>query len=339
MNYFKKIESLSDLKKQYRALAFANHPDRGGSTEVMQQINLQFEQLFTVWEHAKTSSEVYTGYEDDNKGSSAKEYADYVYNEYRWCGKNYKGQCNKKIIEIIRCWLKETYPRYRFSVRRKNYDSFYVDLINADFVVFTPQYSNLVYKEISIYGNGISRDERLTDRAKEVMQNVCEFIISYNYDDSDSMTDYFNTNFYLHLGIGNYKNPYKIVTPKLKCRKSDLTTQFKHPEGKAHKAIRLALGKNLFSNYDIRKFGNITVLGYENYNCKGEKYFYPLIYSSRKTAQKRIDKLQAAGIECSLTGYNGGCILFSGYTEETQQALEKERQEEAAARYVWNIIS
>jgi curved DNA-binding protein CbpA len=35
MNYFKNIESFADLKKQYRALAFANHPDRGGNTLVM----------------------------------------------------------------------------------------------------------------------------------------------------------------------------------------------------------------------------------------------------------------------------------------------------------------
>ena len=28
--YFKNIETLEDLKKQYRELAMQNHPDRGG---------------------------------------------------------------------------------------------------------------------------------------------------------------------------------------------------------------------------------------------------------------------------------------------------------------------
>ena len=59
----------------------------------------------------------------------------------------------------------------------------------------------------------------------------------------------------------------------------------------------------------------------------GDKYFWPLSYSSAKTAQKRMDKLEKAGIRCKLTGYNGGCIEFLGYTPETEALLEKERQE------------
>lgn len=45
MAYFKNIHSLAELKKEYRRLALENHPDKGGSTEVMQQINVEFERL------------------------------------------------------------------------------------------------------------------------------------------------------------------------------------------------------------------------------------------------------------------------------------------------------
>ena len=48
----------------------------------------------------------------------------------------------------------------------------------------------------------IDADQTLTDRAKEVLKNACDFVMSYNFDDSDPMTDYFCTNFYLHLGVG-----------------------------------------------------------------------------------------------------------------------------------------
>ena len=41
MAYFKNIHSLAELKKEYRRLALENHPDKGGSTEVMQQINVE----------------------------------------------------------------------------------------------------------------------------------------------------------------------------------------------------------------------------------------------------------------------------------------------------------
>ena len=69
------------------------------------------------------------------------------------------------------------------------------------------------------------------------MKNVCDFVMSYNFDDSDPMTDYFCTNFYLHLGVGTYKKPYKVELPKLDC-KGKKPEVFKHPEGAAHKAIR-----------------------------------------------------------------------------------------------------
>lgn len=44
--YFIDCRTLDELKKQYRRLAMQYHPDRGGSTEVMQQINAEHDQLF-----------------------------------------------------------------------------------------------------------------------------------------------------------------------------------------------------------------------------------------------------------------------------------------------------
>ena len=42
--------SFADLKRQYRKLAIANHPDKGGSTQAMQEINAEFETLYRIWE-------------------------------------------------------------------------------------------------------------------------------------------------------------------------------------------------------------------------------------------------------------------------------------------------
>lgn len=116
MGYFQNINSLAELKKSYRVLALQNHPDKGGSTETMQQINLEFERLYAKWKDDTTVSVAASGYENDYTGASANEYTEYVYNEYRWKGRNYNGQMRGEIVEIIRKWLKETYPRYKFSV-------------------------------------------------------------------------------------------------------------------------------------------------------------------------------------------------------------------------------
>jgi DnaJ-class molecular chaperone len=39
-------KTLEELKAQYRKLAFAHHPDRGGDPEAMKQINNEYDELF-----------------------------------------------------------------------------------------------------------------------------------------------------------------------------------------------------------------------------------------------------------------------------------------------------
>ena len=185
MGYFQNINSLAELKKSYRVLALQNHPDKGGSTETMQQINLEFERLYAKWKDDTTVSVAASGYENDYAGASANEYTEYVYNEYRWKGRNYNGQMRGEIVEIIRKWLKETYPRYKFSVTQNGYRSINIYLVKADFEAFTKE-SGLIYKDINHYH--IGTDRTITERAREVMLNVCDFTMSYNYDNSDIMT-------------------------------------------------------------------------------------------------------------------------------------------------------
>lgn len=44
--YFQNINSVEELKKAYRKLAFRYHPDRGGDTEIMKAVNAEYEALF-----------------------------------------------------------------------------------------------------------------------------------------------------------------------------------------------------------------------------------------------------------------------------------------------------
>lgn len=55
--WFENPTTLEELKQQYKKLAFKNHPDMGGSTEAMQEINSEYEilckELATVHKNAE----------------------------------------------------------------------------------------------------------------------------------------------------------------------------------------------------------------------------------------------------------------------------------------------
>ncbi len=82
MAYFQNIHSMADLKKEYRCLALQHHPDKGGDTAIMQRVNTEFEKLYGIWKDKPDVSAASTGYEHDYPGATAKEYTEYVYNEY-----------------------------------------------------------------------------------------------------------------------------------------------------------------------------------------------------------------------------------------------------------------
>ncbi len=47
MKWFNNPETLEALKKQYHRLAMKHHPDVGGNTEDMKEINNEYEALFS----------------------------------------------------------------------------------------------------------------------------------------------------------------------------------------------------------------------------------------------------------------------------------------------------
>jgi hypothetical protein len=52
MKYFNNINTLDELKKEYRRLVMIHHPDRGGNLETMKAINLEYEQRHEALKNA-----------------------------------------------------------------------------------------------------------------------------------------------------------------------------------------------------------------------------------------------------------------------------------------------
>lgn len=46
MKYFTNVNTVDELKRQYKTLAFKHHPNRGGKVEDMQAINAEYDALF-----------------------------------------------------------------------------------------------------------------------------------------------------------------------------------------------------------------------------------------------------------------------------------------------------
>ena len=323
MKYFQNITSLSELKKQYRELVKNNHPDKGGDTAVMQAINNEFEQLYNIWKARKETADT-TGYASDYEGATAKQYTQHVYEEYGWTGSRRDRSYTRKELKVIFAkGLKETYKGCTFSISLSGYNSICVRLLKADFNPFKGD----VKLKYSFSRYSITDDPELNDRAKEMFNNIESYLMSYNYDRSDLMTDYYDVGFYLDMVIGSGKTPFKVEIPKSRRASGACSAEFKYKEGPAHQAIKKALGSQYFQ--EVEEYG--VVLGYDLIYCD-KVSFEPLYYSALKTMRKKMEKLLSAGI---VTKSNHRRIVFVGYTQEVEKALADEDRAKEEAFKAW----
>ena len=330
MKYFNNIKSFSDLKKQYRKLVLDNHPDKGGTIEVMQEINKEFEQIFNVWKDKK-ETEDNTGYANDYEGATAKEYTNNVYNEYGWTGsRRDRWYSREELKEIFAKWLRKTYKNCIFSINLGGYKGICVRLLKADFNPFIGD----VKMKYSFSRYSINEDPELNERAKDMFNNIHNFCMSYNYDHSDIYTDYFDVGFYFDMEIGSGKTPFKVEISKDRRTSGGVSPEFKYKEGPVHQAIKKVLGKQYFEIITLYRGihkGEHLVLG-ESYFYQDKETFHGLQYSGYKTQKNKIEKLLSVGI---ITECLGSYIKFIGYTPEVEKALAEEDRAKEEAYKKW----
>ena len=69
--YFNNVQTLDELRKQYRDLLKKYHPDNGGSEEITKEINREYESLFKILKdkHTRQQNSGADGNTGDNKAS------------------------------------------------------------------------------------------------------------------------------------------------------------------------------------------------------------------------------------------------------------------------------
>lgn len=252
MKYFKNVNSYNELKKAYRELLKANHPDNGGDVEVMQAINVEYEALFPIWKNRqeKESGEIIN--------ETAAETRRKFYTQFGWEGSRYDCDLSlKEIAKIVRAYVKEKYPTYKFSVRT-HYASMCQELAvvlkespieiykvaeevsEEEELAFIKkaERNNLWHLNSWTRENFESEYKKITEEhgdfykimneaTKAVIDDVDAFVNSYNYNDCDGMIDYFDVNFYYFGCCENNGVNVKIVpkTARIKNKKSESKTE------------------------------------------------------------------------------------------------------------------
>lgn len=158
-----------------------------------------------------------------------------------WQGSRYDRDLDiTDIAKALRVELKEKYPECKFSVRIERYaggQSLTIGLMAGPFRAvwrkgsfwqgkFIPtekfQQSGQLnqhsfnrchgfYEDKSLPMHGWNNGLQLSWRAWRIMWDAYLMARSYNYDDSDGMIDYFDTNFYLNLEIGRWDKPFETT--------------------------------------------------------------------------------------------------------------------------------
>lgn len=272
--YFKNVKSYNELKSTYKELLKANHPDNGGDLEKMQEINAEYDVLFKIWKDRAYND---NSLSEEEKAETAQSTRSSFYTSFGWEGSNHDwSRSLKEVAQIVRTYVKEKYPTYKFSVRT-SYASMcqelHVELKESPIEVYK-SFEELTEDDKSEFFRKANRNgywsldcwndsefeaeynriisehgkffKIMNEVTTAVVKDVDDFVNSYNYEDCDGMIDYFHVDFYYFGCAENNGQNIKIVPKTL-------------PQGGTKKITKYFLGrwKNFLSS-KTRQLGGFS---------------------------------------------------------------------------------
>lgn len=119
-------------------------------------------------------------------------------------------------VAAIRKQLKDRFPQLKFGVRKQHYSSVVIT-IKSGTVDFSDLLDEHGYAQTNQYWlHRMGEHQELFEEIYKVIKTAPASIEGGRewFDDSDSMTDYFHTAFYMSVNIGSWDKPYVCSKPK-----------------------------------------------------------------------------------------------------------------------------
>ena len=208
-----------------------------------------------------------------------------------WAGSNYDSKLStKEIAAKVRSFAKKNFPRFKFSITSKwsmYTDSLYIEVKEGVCIPFIEDSRCAERGYMSTMNTVKGWEKDLTPEMFKVLDAVTTYANSFRYDDSDSMQDYFDTNFYLSLKVSD---EYKVVEPKTK--KSSVKAE-KVEEAKEVEAVTVEGLKIVdYSEKAIAVFGDTKAIK-EQLKELGGRFNPSLNYNGEKRAGWIFSKRKA----------------------------------------------
>jgi hypothetical protein len=105
----------------------------------------------------------------------------------------------KEKSKKVKAELKKAFPKIKFSVTIDNCTTLNINIMEAPFKFTDKDYEQLNPYYLNRYQNS------------EALEQIKSIANQGNYDNSDIQTDYFEVGFYLHMNIGKWDKPFKLV--------------------------------------------------------------------------------------------------------------------------------
>lgn len=213
------------------------------------------------------------------------------YTQNGWAGSNYDSKLStKEIAAKVRSYAKKNFPEFKFSIRTEwsmYTDSMYIELKEGTCIPFVEESRSAERGYMDTMNTVKGWEKELTPEMFKVLDAVTIYANSFKYDDSDSMQDYFDTNFYLKIKVSD---EYKVIEPKVKKSsvKAEKVEKAKEVEAVTVEGLEIVD----YSEKAIAVFGDTKAIK-EQLKELGGRFNPSLNYNGEKRAGWIFSKKQA----------------------------------------------